>query len=160
MHSIVNSQEPTMNGTSNSLGLENALYFGHNSPRGKKFTLAISTYQKKNIIVLTKTQNDLKQLTTILNDLKRRKNDLKHPRTLWNDLQPTRNDLKQPTTSKKQPTTVWTYQKREKKDVKPPPTSRFQDYITVLDNRFSSLTRFLPNIWWQSLEHCFMENES
>ena len=157
---IVNSQEPTMNGTSNSLGLENALYFGDNSPRRKKFTLAISTYQKKNIMVLTKTQNHLKQFTRILNDLKRTRNDLKQPRTLRNDLQLTRNDLKRPTTSKKQPTTVWTYKQREKKDAKAPPPSRFQDYITVLDNRFSSLTCFLPNIWLQSFKHCFMENES
>ena len=36
--------------------------------------------------------------------------------------------------------------------------SRFSDYFTKWGKRFSSLIRFLPNIWWQSFEHCFTEN--
>ena len=78
---------------------------------------------------------------------------------LENYLQRATKYLKQPTTSKIQPTMTWNYQKRAKKDAKPPMTRRFWDYFTIWGNRFSSLTRFPTNIWLQSFEHCFMEND-
>ena len=100
-------------------------------------------------VVLTKTRNDLKRLTT----------NRKRPETTYSDLQPARNNLKQPTTSKTQLTTTRTYLQQAKKDAKQPTTSRFWDYFTIWDNRFSSLERFQPNIWLQSFEHCcFTEN--
>ena len=90
-----------------------------------------------------------------------------------------RNDLKRPTTSKKRPETTyneqettWSNPKRvrhylqwpehtyneQRKDAKRLTTSRFWDYFTIWGKRFSSLSRFPPNIWLQSFEHCFTEN--
>ena len=87
--------------------------------------------------------------------------------------------MKRPTTSKKRPTTTyneqettWNDPKRvrhnlqwpehtynePRKDAKWPTTSRFSDYFTIWGKRFFSLTRFPPNIWLQSFEHCFTEN--
>ena len=86
------------------------------------------------------------------------------------------NDLQRPTTRKKRPTTTYNEQEttwndsqqvrhnlqwpehthnEHRKDAKQPTTSRFSDYFTIWGKRFSSLTRFPPNIWLQSFERCF-----
>ena len=95
------------------------------------------------------TWNDLQQ---VRNNLQQARNNLKQPET--------RNDLKRSTTSKTQPTVTWTYlrQAKKKKDANRP-TSRFSDYFTTWAKRFSSLTYFPLNIWLQSFENCFTENE-
>ena len=88
--------------------------------------------------VLTKTRNDLKRPTTIYNEQE----------TTWNDPQRIRHNLQ------------WlehTYNK-QRKDAKRPKTSRFSRYFTIWGKRFSSLIRFLRNIWLQLFAHCFMEN--
>ena len=54
---------------------------------------------------------------------------------------------------------TWNYLQRAKKDAKRQATSRFSDYFTIWDKRFSFLIRFTPNIWLQSFEHCFTEND-
>ena len=46
----------------------------------------------------------------------------------------------------------------QRKDTKRPTTSRFSNYFTIWDKRFTSLTRFPPNIWLQSFEHWFMDS--
>ena len=46
----------------------------------------------------------------------------------------------------------------QRKETKRPTTSRFSNYFTIWDKRFTSLTRFPPNIWLQSFEHCFTES--
>ena len=120
------------------------------------------------------TWNDLKRPETTkkrpemtYNDLQRARNDLKRPETTWNNLQRVRNDLKRPKTSKKRPETTYNEQEttwndtqwvrqnlqwpehtynKQRKDAKRPTTSRFWDYFTMWSNRFSSLTRFPPNI--------------
>ena len=84
--------------------------------------------------------------------------------TTWNDLQRARNHLERPTTSQKRPQTTHmeqettykdlNFQSTSKKAAKPPTTSRCWDYFTVWDNRFSSLTRFPPNIWLQNPAFC------
>ena len=68
--------------------------------------------------------------------------------TTWNDPHRVRHNLQWP---------EHTYNK-QRKDAKRPTTSRFLDYFTIWGKRFSPLTLFPPNIWLQSLEHCFMEN--
>ena len=128
---------------------------------------------KKNLkLLFTKSRNDLKQPETTYNEQETTWNGLKRPtasknrpettygeqETTWNDLQRARNNLKRPTTSKTQPTITSTYLQRAKKDVERQTTSRFSDYFTIWGKRFSSLTRFPPNIWFQSLELCFTEN--
>ena len=112
-------------------------------------------------MVLTKTRNDLKRTTTTWNELQRARNNLKRPSATWHEIEQTRNDLKRPTTFRKwpqktQPTTTWAYQQRAKKDARRPTTGRF--WRTTRGNRFSCLIRFLPNIWLQSFENCFIEN--
>ena len=111
---------------------------------------------------LQRTRNDLKRPTTNKKWPETTYNYLKRPRTNkkrpGNDLKWARNDLKRPTTSKTQPTTTRTYLQQVKEGAKRPTTSRFWDYSTIWGNRFSSLTRFQPNIWLQSFEHCFTEN--
>ena len=99
---------------------------------------------------------------TTWNDLQRTRNDMKRPTTSkkrpGNNLQLARNDLKRLAISKTQPKTTRTYLQQAKKGPKRPATSRYWDYFTIWGNRFSSLTRFQPNIWLQSFEHCFTEN--
>ena len=97
--------------------------------------------------VLTKSRNDLKRPTT---SKKQPETTYNKQETIWNDLQQARNDLKRSTTSKT---------KKKKKDAKRPTKSRFSDYFTIWAKWFSSLTRFPLNIWLQSFEHCFTENE-
>ena len=104
--------------------------------------------------VLTKTRNDLKRPETTYNDLQRARNNMKWPETTyskqdttWNDPQQVRHNLQWP---------EHTYNK-QRKDAKRSTTSRFWDYFTIWDSRFFSLTRFPPNIWLQSFEHCFTE---
>ena len=119
-------------------------------------------------MVLTKTRNDLKRPTknkkrpeTTYNEQESTYNDLKRPimnkKQPGNDLQRARNNLQRPTKNKTQPTTTRTYLRQPKKGVKRPTTSRF--YFTIWGNQFSSLTHFQPNIWLQSFEHCFTENQ-
>ena len=105
----------------------------------------ISLYSLVRIIKSLNYRYLLKRGTT-WNDLKWPETTYSEQETTWNDLQWAINDLKRPTTSKTQPTTIWTYQQRAKRDAKPLTTSRFLDYFTVWSNRFSSLTRFPPNI--------------
>ena len=108
------------------------------------------------------TWNDLKRPITNKKRPETTYNDLKRPITNMkrhgNDLQRARNDLKRPTTSKTQPATTRTYLQQAKKDAKRPITSSFWYYFTIWGNRFSSLTRFQPNIWLQSLEHYIPKN--
>ena len=68
--------------------------------------------------------------------------------TAWNDPQRVRHNLQWPEK---------TYNE-QRKYAKRPTTSIFPDYFTIWGNRFSSLTRFLLNIWLQSFEHYFTEN--
>ena len=107
-------------------------------------------------------QNDLKQPETTWNKLQRARNNLKQPETTYNDREKTWNNinnLKRPTRSKKQHTMTWNiyYNKQTKK-----PKSTYNKQILKLfcniSSLLSSLTSFLPNIWLQSFEHCFMEN--
>ena len=90
--------------------------------------------------------------------------------TTWNNLELARNDLKWPTATYNEQETTWnfpqrvrhnlqrTYLQRAKKDAKRPTISRFWDYFIIWYNRFSSLTRFPPNVSLQSFEHCFTYN--
>ena len=104
------------------------------------------------------TYNDLQQAKKTWNNLQRpeatykkqetARNDLKRSERTYSEQEMTCNDLTLLTTSNK---TIY-------KDLKRPTTSRFWDYYTILSNLFSSLTRFLPKIWLQWLEDCFMEN--
>ena len=91
-------------------------------------------------------------------ELTQMRNDLNQPETTYSEQEITWNDLQRPTTSKTQPTMIWTYVQQAKKDAKRPTTSIFWDYFTIWGKMFSSLTRFSPNIWLQSFEHCFTEN--
>ena len=97
---------------------------------------------------------------TTWNELKRPETTYKEHRSTWNDLQRARNDLKWPTTSKAQPTMTWTYLQRAKKRCETTSNNRFSDYFSIWGKRFSSLTRFPPNIRFQSFEHCFKEKQS
>ena len=118
-------------------------------------------------------------ISFIIKVLTEKRNDLKRPETTYNNLQRARNDLKRPTTSKKRPETTYNEQEmtwnepqrvrhnlqwpehthnEQRKDAKRPTASRFSDYFTIWGKRFSSLTRFPPNIWLQSFEHYFKEN--
>ena len=108
------------------------------------------------------TWNDFKQPITTYNEQE----------TTWNNLQRAKNDLKRPTTTYNKQETAWNDPQRvrhnlqwpeptyheQRKDAKWPTTSRFSDYFTIWGKRFSSLTRFPPNIWLQSFEYCFTEN--
>ena len=66
----------------------------------------------------------------------------------WNEPQWVRHNLQWP---------ECTYNE-QRKDAKQPTASSFADYFTIWGQWFSSLTRFPPNIWLQSFEHCFTEN--
>ena len=66
--------------------------------------------------------------------------------TTWNNPKQLRHNLQWP---------EHTYNE-QRKDVKQPTTRKISDYFTIWGKRFSSLTRFPPNIWLQSFEHCFM----
>ena len=115
------------------------------------------------------------QPETTWKNLKRPETTYNEQETTWNDLQRARNDLKWPITTCKEQETTWNDLQRarndpqqvrhklqwlehayneQRKDTKRPTTSRFWDYFTIWDKRFSSLTRFPPNIWLQSFEHC------
>ena len=115
------------------------------------------------------TYNDLQRAT---NDLERARNGLKQPTTSKKRPETTYNELKRPTTTYNKQETTWNDPQRvrhnlqwpehtyneQRKDAKRPTTSRFSDYFMIWSKWFSSPTRFLPNIWLQSFEHCFMEN--
>ena len=106
-------------------------------------------YQKMwKTLVLTKTRNDLKRPERLTTSKKRPKTTYNEQETTWNDPQRVRHNLQWPEHN---------YSK-QKKDVKRPTTSRFSDYFTIWAKRFSSLTRFPPNIWLHSFKHCFTEN--
>ena len=51
-----------------------------------------------------------------------------------------------------QSTMTWTYLKQAKKYAKQPTTSRFWNSFKIWGKRFSSLTRYPPNIWLPSFE--------
>ena len=101
------------------------------------------------MIVINQSRKEyLLKRGTAWNDLKRSETTYKEQETTWNDPQRVRHNLQWP---------EHTYNE-QRKDAKRPTTSRFWDYFTIWGNRFSSLTRFQPNIWLQSFEHCFTEN--
>ena len=123
------------------------------------------------------TWNDLQRPTT---SKKRPETTYNEQERIWNDLhqeETTWNDLKRPTTSKKRAETTYSEQKttwndpqrvrhnlqwpehtynEQRKDVKRPTARRFSDYFTKWGKRFSSLTRFPPNIWLQLFEFCLV----
>ena len=99
-------------------------------------------------MVLTKTRNDLKRHEMTYNEQE----------TTYNDLQRARNDLKRPKTSKTQPTMTWAYLQRAKKRREMTKNKQIFRLLYNMGKRFFSLTRFPPNIWLQSFEHCFTEN--
>ena len=100
---------------------------------------------------LQRARNNMKRATRSWKDLQRSKNDLE---TTYNEQEATWNNPQQ----ERQPIMTLTYLQRAKKDAKWKATSRFSDYFTIWGKRFSSLTRFPPNIWLQSFKHCFTEN--
>ena len=53
---------------------------------------------------------------------------------------------------------TWTYLQQAKKKRETTNNKQILDYLTIWGKRFSSVTRFPPNISLQSSEHCFMEN--
>ena len=106
-------------------------------------------YQKMwKTLALIKTRNDLKRPERLTTSKKRPKTTYNEQETTWNDPQRVRHNLQWP---------EHTYNE-QRKDAKRPTTSRFSDYFTIWGKRFSSLTRFPPNIWLQSFKHCFTEN--
>ena len=132
-------------------------------------------------MVLTKMRNHLKRPTTCK---KRSETTYNKQETTWSDLQQhstskkrpetTYNDLKRPITNKKRPKKRPTTSKKRTEttynDPNLPTTSKEKmwndqqqadfdfDYFIIWGNRFSSLTRFILNIWLQSFEHFFTEN--
>ena len=122
------------------------------------------TYKKRNNLKRPETTyRDKKRLKTTYSDLQQARNNLQRPATTWKNIYQTKNNLEtiyneQETTCNdpkrvrhnlQLPKPTYSKQrKKKKKEAKRPTTN----------NRFSSLTRFQPNIWSQSSENCFTEN--